>query len=192
MENKFDLDLEELIDRLDATLNEDLFDVDIADTGKNEYSFEVDGFRYEATVTPAKHTADAVIGVFRLLNNPMQPKFTGDIKQYLKDKEEAEMGDVSIGKSALKVIGRILTYFSRYIKSNKPKVFIFHARNDSRAEKYDRIGKKLSAEVGYNLTSRKDPYTGITEYRLVRPDINPPTTNINESIADYVHYKNYL
>jgi len=192
MENKFEIELSELIDRLDSTLNEDLFDVDIADADKTEFLFTVDGFRYEATVTPAKHTPDAVIGVFRLLNNPNQPKFSGDIKQYLKDKEESEMGDVSVGKSALKVVGRILTYFSRYIKIHKPKIFIFHARNDSRAEKYNRIGKKLSVEVGYNLSSRKDPSTGITEYWLVRPDIKKPTTTINESIADYMYYKNYL
>lgn len=184
--------MSELIDRLDTTLNEDLFNVDITDADKNEFLFIVDGFRYEATIVPAKHTPNAVIGTFRLLNNPNQPEFAGDIKQYLKDKEDAEMGEVSIGKSALKVIGRILTYFSRYIKSNRPKIFIFHARNDARAEKYNRMGNRLAAEVGYDVSFRKDPSTGITEYRLTRKNVKPQPTDISESIADYVYYKNYL
>ena len=79
------------------------------------------------------------------------PVFRGDIKQYIKDKEESEMGDVSVGKESVRIISKICSYFKDYIEKNNPEVFIFHAKNDDRAKHYSSFGRMLAKKTGYSI-----------------------------------------
>lgn len=155
--------------------------------------FQVGEFKYEIEISTAKSVENGVVGVFRLINNKNKPTFSGDIHQYLKDKEELEMGDVDVGRNSIRIILKICTYFKEYIEKNKPEVFIFHARNDNRAKHYDSFGRILAKETGYSVYSKKDEKTGLTEYRLYKSK-----QTLNESIIfsfpfiDYCYIENYV
>ena len=197
-------ELGRLIESIDESLLmlDETFDADISDiTTKSSTStststfgyFRVGEFKYEIQISPAKSVENGVVGVFRLTNNKNAPVFNGDIKQYIKDKEESEMGDVSVGKDAIRIISKICSYFKDYIEKNKPEVFIFHARNDDRARHYSSFGRILAKKTGYSMYSKKDEKTGLTEYRLYKsePIINEAVT-FSFPFIDYCYIENYI
>ena len=67
-------------------------------------------------------------------------------------------------KSGYKIIGKVMTFFRKYIEETGPRIFIFHAINDVRAKHYFKLGKKLAARVGYELISKKDQKLGIPKF----------------------------
>lgn len=206
MEDYYNDELGRLIESVDEELLflDETFDGDISDiitksststsTSTSTFGyFQVGEFKYEIAISPAKSIANGVVGVFRLTNNKNKPIFHGDIKQYIKDKEESEMGDIAVGKDSIRIISKICSYFKNYIEKNKPEVFIFHARNDDRAKHYNSFGRLLAKKTGYLMNSKKDEKTGLTEFRLYKSE---PT--LNEAIVfsfpfiDYCYIENYI
>lgn len=190
--NHFEILLENIIDNLD----EDIFNSDISMIHPVSNIFSIGELKYEISIIPAKNVSGAVVGTFKLINNPVQPQykdFGNDIKKYLKAKEDAEMGDVDVSGNGPKIIGIILTFYKKYIIENRPRIFIFHARNDKRAKSYTKIGKILANKTQYNFSEKKDPSTEITEFWLSRKDIILKEIFLYESaINDYPYIKNYL
>lgn len=190
-------EFEELMERIanDPKLVDEMIDIDLSHVHPIKNIFTVNGYDYEIDIQPAKYTKGAVIGSFRLMNNPNQPQFRdfdGDIKKYLKAKEDAEMGDVKLKGSGVRVIDTVGSVFKVYIEKNKPEIFIFHARDDKRSKGYLTIGNYIAKRTGYVLKHKKDPSTGITEFWLCSPIQEIDTSRLTESIKQYRFYQNYI
>lgn len=193
------MDLERLIDEICSDeIFEDMYDDDLSDLNLDSLrnSVNIDGYKYEIDVSIAKYVDGAMIGTFRLINNPNQPQFRDfddDIKKYLKAKEDAEMGDVKLGvKTGRRVLRKVMSFFFRYIKDNRPKIFIIHARDDVRSSHYMKLGNDLAKRVGYSIIHKKDPSTGITEFWLYNPSYKIDPSRLTESIKQYRFYQNYI
>jgi len=135
------------------------------------FNFDVNGSQFQVTITPSINFKNSVVGIFRLINNPKKAEFKGDVDQYIKDKEEEEMGDVSINASPFKIFSNVLGTFKRYIDKYQPDRFIFHGRNDKRSKFYEKLAKSLSDKCGYKIESKKNPNNGFTEFHLIKNDV---------------------
>jgi hypothetical protein len=137
-------------------------------------------------MSPSQNFENSYVGVFKLINNPKKAQFKGDMKKFLQDKDEEEMGDVK-GiplKTSMKLIYEVASLFLTFLKEENPNRMIFHARNDDRAKHYKKIGDELAKQSGYKLINKKDNSTGLTEFHLVKNEDDL----IKESLELFKHF----
>jgi hypothetical protein len=131
----------------------------------------VGGWKYRMDAIPSTNFKNSYVIVFKLLNNPKKADFKGNVKQFLKDKEEEEMGDVGIGgvKNTISVLRNVFSMTKNFITDYHTDRIIFHARNDKRAKIYEKFSNDLANKVGYKSFKRKGENNS-TEFHLVKND----------------------
>ena len=81
-----------------------------------------------------------------------------------------EEGDHTLTKKGgqFQVYSSAMQIMKRFIKSVKPKRFVFTAKEASRIKLYDRFAKMIKKESPYNLMGRKRDFQGYMAYVFER------------------------